>query len=102
MSDTNQDINFIDENERRLFADVDFHCKCVDFLRSEIGRYLEGCAVQDIKDCAIELLDVDASDADAIRKIQTKAGSARNFLAWLNEAIAIGENSGQLLETYRD
>lgn len=100
MSDTQ--LNFIDAEEQRLFAEVDLSYKCVDFLRSEVGRYLEGVALQDIKECAVELLDVDSTDAKAIQAIQLKANSARNFLRWLNEAIAIGENSGQLLATYRD
>ncbi len=63
------------------------------FMNSTLGRYLTGRA-NDEREQALEALkDADADNPKEIRKLQNDARCAENFLIWMAQAVAEGENA---------
>ena len=81
-----------------LFAQADLGEQARDFLKTDIGRYLTGCAEQQINDCSRELLKVLPSNTDKIQLLQNKAQTASNFIAWVQEAIDMGDAALQQVQ----
>jgi len=77
--------------ELEMFALADLGEKAVGFRDSQIGRLMIGFALQEIREHANALLEVDPVNVDEIRRIQQKAGVARLFLRFIEEAISSGE-----------
>lgn len=73
-----------------LFAQADLGEQAREFLTTDLGKYLAGCAEQQINDCSRELLKVCPTNTDKIQLLQSKAQTASNFLVWINEAIDMG------------
>jgi hypothetical protein len=104
-SDYNLDtIQFIDNAERDYFAQAKLAEDTKDFLVSSVGRYLHGCAKQEVEQYrdALEQCNPDSVFGKRkIRRLQRKAESARYFMTWCAEAIQVGEMAYQQLEEYR-
>lgn len=84
--------------DQLAMAEVKLGIELEQFLNSETGQYLHGRAAADLHDAWVELEKVDPTDPEAIRKTQNKAWVARNFLAWMAEAISNGRNAEQRLQ----
>jgi hypothetical protein len=103
-----QEIEFIDDKERELFAVATLGEDAREFLRSHpVGRYLHHRAKQMIQQAEIDALAVD-TDAwphfrgrNKLRQIRERAAVARAFINWLAEAILEGDAASQELEEYR-
>ncbi|RKX24368.1 MAG: hypothetical protein DRP45_08355 [Candidatus Zixiibacteriota bacterium] len=95
------DFSTADEEDYSLFAEAMLGEGAETFLRTELGRYLTGCAKQEIEDCSYQLLTVAPWRKRKIAAIQAKAGTAKNFLVWINEAISAGHNAHQQLSNKR-
>jgi hypothetical protein len=65
--------------------------KALSFRDSEVGRLMTGFAIQEIESHARKLLDCDATDTKVIMHHQQKAGAARLFLQFMEEAISSGD-----------
>ena len=98
-------VEFVDLQEREYFARAKLGLDVYDFLRSPVGRYLHGCAKQEIETLRDEL---EKSNPDSIfgrrkvRRLQTEAKAARMFMRWLAEAIQDGDFASRQLEEYRE
>ena len=78
---------------QQIRAQVAFGMDVEAFMQSQIGRYLQEKANAD-RDAAMEaLIDVDADDPSAVRKLQMDARCATNVLLWLGEAVSEGQNA---------
>lgn len=87
-------IAFADERERMLLAEATVGQEAIDFLNTGIGRYLHGCAKQQIAECTAALADVNPDTYFGRRKIkrlQAELAQARMFSRWLAEAIQAGQ-----------
>ena len=98
------DIKFIDEREREYFVQAKMGQDVLDFLRSPIGRYLHGCAKQEVEELrdALEKVNPDSIwGRRKLRRLQLKAKAARHFMTWCAEAIQVGEMAYRELDEYR-
>ena len=98
-------IEFVDSREQEYFAQAKIGEEIRQFLSSTTGRYLHGCARQELEDVRTELEKCNIDSLFGRRKVkrlQVKAESARNFMRWLAEAMMEGDNAFRELESYRD
>lgn len=68
------------------------------FLESDLGRYLQGCAEQEQQEAMNAFLLMDASDTAAVRRVQLQAAVSSQVITWLAEAIENGDQAEQQLE----
>lgn len=97
-------INFVDEREREYFAQARMGQDVLDFLRSPAGKYLHGCARQEVELLRDELEKVNPDSIwgrRKLRRLQKRAKAARYFMTWCAEAIQVGEMAYRQLEEYR-
>jgi hypothetical protein len=99
-----RNIQFIDQREREYFSQAKLGQDVIDFMHSDVGRYLHGCAKQEVEAHrdALEKCNPDTIwGRRKIRRLQGKADAARNFMTWCAEAITAGEMAYHQLEEYR-
>lgn len=97
-------VDFVDEKERELFARSHLGVKAREFLESDVGKYLQGRAQQDIEQAQVDALECSPwtwLGRRKLLKLQHKAGIAKSFLKWIVEAIQDGEVAYQELSEYR-
>lgn len=71
---------------------------CYAFFNSDVGRYLLLRASETEEQAFREWLEVDPSDAKAIRECQEKAAIPKLVIAWLRDAVKEGEAAQQQAE----
>jgi hypothetical protein len=79
--------------EDELSAEAILGDEARKFLEGDLGRYMRGCAEQDVQEALLDLEDADPEDHKKIRDIQNKIWRARNFPVWLNELVQRGEEA---------
>lgn len=99
-----EQLEFIDRTEQEYFAQAKLGEDVREFLVGPVGRYLHGCAKQELEKYRDEL---ERCNPDSIfgrrklRRLQKKAEAARFFMTWCAEAIQVGDMAYQQLEEYR-
>lgn len=99
-----QQVDFIDERERELFARAQLSQQVLDFLAGAVGRYLHGRARQTVEQAQVDALDCNIATFWGRRKfnkLQREADIARQFMKWCADAITDGEIAYQELKDYR-
>jgi|SRR6185503_5115617 len=99
-----EEIVYIDEKERELFARAQLSEQVKDFLASAVGRYLHGRARQEVEQAQVDALECNVNRWWGRRKfneIKQKAERAQSFMRWLADAITDGEVAYQELKDYR-
>lgn len=102
-------VEFVDEKERELFATVLLAEDVRTFLLSDpVGQYLHGRAKAQVQQAEIDALTVDPDGFRGwfqakrkLRAIRLKAEVARTLINWLAEAIIDGQNAERDLDEYR-
>lgn len=97
-------LEFVDRTEQEYFAQAKLGEDVREFIVSPVGRYLHGCAKQEVERYrdALEQCNPDSIyGRRKIRRLQKKADAARFFMTWCAEAIQIGDMAYQQLEEYR-
>ncbi len=104
----NEEIEFVDDRERELFARALLNEQVRKFLSSEVGRYLHGRARADLIECQNKALECDPSGIwgwagrRKLRALQLRANCARRFMSYLSDAITDGEQALSELDQYRN
>ena len=99
------DIQFVDEQEREYFAEAVLGQSMVEFLTSDVGRYLHGCAKQEYDRCRDEMFDLDPYTPEGkaqFLKLKADAVAAAHFMRWCAEAISRGQQAEFMLANYRE
>lgn len=68
------------------------------FIRTPLGRFLEGKARAEEADALIALVDADPEDAKINRELRNQIHVARMFLSWINDAIEAGQQAHRQLQ----
>jgi len=68
------------------------------FIRTPLGRFLEGKARAEEADALIALVDADPEDVKANRELRNQIHVARMFLSWINDAIEAGQQAHRQLQ----
>ena len=79
--------------EEQLFRIIQLGIEAEHFMKEPMGKHLYPRAVEMRADALEELATVPAHDNNAILDLQYKAKIPDLFMAWLNEAIAIGKEA---------
>lgn len=87
---------------RQLQAEVIIGKDAEQFFKTDLGKYVLGCAQQDIDRATQELMQADPNDAKEIIRLQNQANVAQTAIQWLNDAIIIGRNALVQLESMED
>lgn len=69
-----------------------------DFLNSEVGKYLVGCAEQEANEAMNELKKIATWRKRRIAELQNKIWRAESFQRWLGELIIGGRQAIQQLD----
>ena len=85
------------EQNRKLFADVDFGMEIQTFLQSSVGKYLLKRAEADREDGVAKLLEIDPSNMAKILMLQSQVKRADSIQHWMAEAIQQGIYAQQQL-----
>jgi len=84
---------------QELFAEAMIGRDAEEFLKSDIGNYLLGCADQEIDEAMHELKNVHPWRTRKIKELQNKIWRAESFKQWLAELIIRGQQALQNLES---
>ena len=90
-------LDSLDPSTRTLVAEVDLGRQVPEFLRSELGRYLVGCAEFEYREAMEELEHVSSWRRRRIRDLQNQAWRARSFLGWLRGLVIAGKSAENAL-----
>ena len=97
-------LTFINDAERIYFAEAIVGEETRQFLVSQTGRYLHGCAKQEFDRCRAEMFDFDPYTPEGKKRYQqlkADAWAAQHFMQWCSEAIQRGDNAATMLESIR-
>jgi len=105
VSDENQNereafqelLDSLDVTTRTLVAEVDLGRQVPEFFRSELGRYLLGCAQFEYAEAMEELERTSSWRRRRIRDLQNQAWRARSFIEWLRGLIIAGKSAENAL-----
>lgn len=81
-----------------LKAQIGFGLDVQVFMsQNAVGRYLELRAIQTVEAAQAEFVHTNPFDHKAILALQLRIKSAENWLGWLDEAVASGEQAEAVL-----
>lgn len=86
-------------SEQELYAEAALGRQVEGFFQGDLGRYLLGCADQEIESAMDELKHVHPWRSRKIRDLQNKIYRAESFKVWLSELIIRGQQALATLET---
>ena len=78
---------------REMYSAVSLGIDAVAFLKTDIGRYLLRKCHEDRTDALADLVDVEPSNSEQIRALQSIIKRADSFEFWLSSAIEEGKNA---------
>jgi len=91
-------LDSLDPTTRTLVAEVDLGQQAREFAESELGRYVVGCAHQEIADAHRALKTCAAWRRRRIQELQNRIWRAESLLLWLRDLIEAGRSAGQTIE----
>lgn len=88
----------LDPQSVTLFAEAALGRDARDFFKSDIGRYLIGCAQQEYAEAMANLKRVAWWRRRRIQQLQNEAWRAEQFMVWLRDLIVQGKAAEVALE----
>lgn len=93
----------LDPTTRTLVAEADLANETVEWLHSPVGRYIIGCAHQEMADASALLAQTWPWRRRRIQELQNRIWRAKALLSWLRELILAGQAAHQtILESEHD
>lgn len=92
-------LDRLDPEERSLHAEFDLGEQAEEFFNSDIGRYMAGCARQDLEDAHRKLKSTLPFRWRRIQALQNDIRVAEMFMLYMRDLIIRGKAAGQALET---
>lgn len=89
--------DFMDQDEEVLFAEAKLGEEADAFFKSDVGRYVVGAAIQDMRKIQSQLLTVSPWRKRRIQQLQNQATACQLAMNWLGEAITNGDSAYQEL-----
>ena len=85
-----------------LFAEATLGIQVDEWLSTDVGRYVQGRAKNELKDIQLKLLSIPAWQEDTAKHLQQKAQGLQQMMGWLAEAINNGHASELALQEAED
>ena len=90
-------LETLDPTTRTLVAEADLGSETVEWLHSGVGRYIVGCAQQEIASAHELLAHTSPWRRRRIQELQNRIWRAESLLAWLRELLLGGHAAHQAL-----
>ena len=91
-------LDYINNMSQELFAEAIMGRDAEDFIQSDIGQYLIGCAEQEAHEAMDQLKRIFPWRRTKIIELQNKIWRAESIQSWLAEIIIKGKQATQQLE----
>lgn len=91
-------IDRLDPDSRTFFTEAALGRDAVEFIESDLGRYIVGCAQQEYAEAMLKLKTVSWWRRRKIVELQNQAWRAENMLSWLRDLIIKGKAAELALE----
>lgn len=91
-------LNTLDPESRSLYAEADLGRQAKEFMASELGRYMLGCARQDLEVAHQKLARTLPFRWRRIQALQNDIRVAEMFLLYLRDLIIQGTSAEKQLE----
>ena len=88
--------------DQELLAEAMIGKDAEDFIESDIGRYIIGCAEQEAKEAMDQLKTVWPWRRRKIQELQNKIYRAESIQSWLAELVVTGKQALQQLDGEND
>lgn len=88
----------LDPESRTLFSEAALGRDAIEFLRSDVGRYMVGCAQQEYAIASVKLKTVAWWRKRRIQQLQNEIWRAEQFMVWLRDLVIRGIASERVLE----
>ncbi len=88
--------------DQELIAEAMLGNEAVEFLKSELWKYMAGVAEQEVQVALQALSTVDPIDTEAVRKLQNKVKMYSDFEEWLAELVSKGNDAIEAYKQTRD
>ena len=88
--------------DKELLAEAMIGRDAEDFIESDIGRYIIGCAEQESHEATEQLKRVYPWRRRKIQELQNKIYRAESIQSWLAELVISGKQALQSLENEND
>ena len=95
-------LNAFDPESRSLWAEAKLGIDAQDFFASELGRYMVGCAKQDLEDAHRKLASTLPFRWRRIQALQNEIKVANMFLLYMRDLIIRGKAAERTLEDRDD
>ena len=90
-------LETLDPTTRTLVAEADLGNETSEWLCSSVGRYIVGCAQQEIASAHEQLSKTSPWRRRRIQELQNRIWRAESLLAWLRELLLGGHAAHQAL-----
>lgn len=91
-------LDELDPESRTLFIEADFGSEATEFFRSNLGRYMVGCAQQEYAIASAKLKKVAWWRKRKIQELQNELWRSEQFMVWLRDLIIRGKASEMSLK----
>lgn len=91
-------LETLDPTTRNLVGEADLGNETAEWLRSAVGRYIVGCAKQEIAEAHELLAKTSPWRRRRIQELQNRVWRAESLLAWLRELLLGGHAAHQALD----
>lgn len=95
------DIRFVNRQEQEYFAEAVVGEDVRQFLTSQAGQFLHGCAKAEYDRCRDEMFLLDPYTQEGkkmYQQLKADAWAASHFMQWCAEAMQNGDNAATMLE----
>ena len=91
-------LSTMDPETRTLFAEADLGEQCKEFVSSDIGRYLIGCARQEVVIASARLATTAPWRRRRIQQLQNEIWRAESLISWLRDLLLSAKSARASLE----
>lgn len=95
-------LNAFDPDSRTMFAEAQLGHEAQDFFASDLGRYMIGCAKQDLEDAHQKLAGTMPFRWRRIQALQNEIRLPKMFLLYMRDLIIRGKAAERSLEERDD
>lgn len=88
----------LDPHSRSFYAEAALGKDAQEFMASDMGRYMIGCAKQDMEAAFMKLKTVSPWRRNRIRQLQNEVEVAERFILYLRDLVILGKAAEKALE----
>jgi hypothetical protein len=87
----------LDVQTRSLIIEADLGQQAKEFFASPLGKYILGCASQEIMEAQMALAEVNWWNIWGVKQQQNRIWRARSLIAWVGDLVRSGRSAEHAL-----